>query len=175
MDSMSDILFLVVALAISVIPALVKRKKNQKTAEKPQEPQTPAADDPWAAIMSYLNPSEEKDSNMAAPEEDRAVTAWDDKYGRHEDSKEFSYLEREAKYIVGASAVATPPPVPGAHSSHIPHASKYEWDLSDDIVQEDVNKVVNDSFDDQVAGISNDFNLRNAILYSEILKPKFEE
>lgn len=166
MEEFIDLIIIIAIFAISIVSSVNKAKKQK--AKQNAEPQhmEGGEDDPWASIKKYLEDKAGKDNEDYEYEED-------------------DYEEEVVPRKVTVQAAASPVP------------ATFEYNGSPEFTPANSGGYYeitgrNNSVDNKMAGkkmpvqapvtdtetsnaFDGDFDLRAAIIYSEILKPKFEE
>lgn len=151
---MDDYIFLIIAVVISIFAAIKKSKKKEVVV-----PQKQQAELPRHFLFDQLLGEVQKEEPA-------------DEF----DFPEWPAMEPEAKPVTQDSIVQEQPkPYDISRQmfkSHLPEHKKTGLHLS-------VKKFVQEeeaSFEvEEIPGYLDDFSLRKAIIYSEILKPKFED
>lgn len=167
-----DIIFLVAIMAISIISSAAKSKKKKKQTPPPPSAATDDADDPWASIRKYFEITEKEDE---AEDEEPAPRNLAQETTFHKSIP--AQIESEYKPLESVS-VENPK---GSSVAQKNTASGREETFKAKINPAAGKKYINKSEELQInlaeyddIGID-DFDLRTAVLYSEILKPKFED
>lgn len=141
-----------------------------------------------AMIFNVLSQSRKQAKKQARQASDRhagseAWPSWDPAAGPQPDSREDTPVRQEVQPAVAPGATPTMAPsagfedaAPAAGSGHTaPLSGRSDVQKGRMTATEHPHAAYDDAQEDATAEITEDFDLRRAVIYSEILKPKFDE
>lgn len=141
-----------------------------------------------AMIFNVVSQSRKQAKKQARQADDRhagseAWPSWDPAAGPQPDSREDTPVRQEVQPAVASAATPTMAPsagfedaAPEGGSGHTAHLSGRGNAPKDRLAAaEHPHAAYDDAQEDVSAEIAEDFDLRRAVIYSEILKPKFDE
>lgn len=153
-----DIIIIIIAVVGSIISSVAKKRNDAKkrSVQPPQQHPEEPKENPWATII-------------------KEITGIDDA-SEDEDDGYFSYDD-------AVEDVAAPATAPSYHNLMDEFNARKEADAvkhpenkitQNIIAQDDISRQAEQDNSSRKS-ILDDFNLRDAIVYSELLKPKFDE
>lgn len=149
---MDDYIFLIIAIVVTILAAVKKNKKKANAVSPAQQPEQPTH-----FLFDQLLPEETK----AEFDDDFDFPDWPSSEAPREPVPEPVKIQEQPKaYFIPRETF----------KSHLP--------VKKTIIESSVKKIVpaeEEMFEEEeTSGFLEDFSLRKAVIYSEILKPKFE-
>lgn len=162
MEDFIDLIIVVAIFGISIASSISKAKKQK--AQRSKQNTEVGDEDPWASIKKYFE--EDAEEHAASNEE------LEDVYAQQE--SDTYKMSKVAPVAAEAEQVAVASPYQ-AYSGPVHEMGVSEKkEATSKYKSKKLQQVVTDMQDEEKAPIE-DFDLRAAIIYSEILKPKFED
>ena len=130
-----------------------------------------------AMIFNVVSQSRKQAKKQARQAGDRhagseAWPSWDPAAGPQPDSREDTPVRQEVQPAVAPGATPTMAPSAGFEDAAPAAGSGQKGRMT---ATEHPHAAYDDAQEDATAEITEDFDLRRAVIYSEILKPKFDE
>ncbi|MCC8019024.1 MAG: hypothetical protein LIO85_04540 [Rikenellaceae bacterium] len=161
----AEIIIILVAVALSILSGINKNKKKTQSGSPGMPQELPEEEDPWSAIRKYIE--EARSENSTADDDDevsrnraeqRSIRPEVAEPAPHPEQDAYmaslrDYMHKKEKDTGGRETTKK-------RTTARIQAPKEMPEVTPDIVSDDVME---------------DFDLRKAVIYSEILQPKFEE
>ncbi len=197
MDNIVEIVIFVALMIISAIPKLLKQQKSKQysgdDATRSHDRTTDTAEDPWSTLKSLLDKEDDRSDNTYAPSPQEAAQNYSGCESTYIDDA-YHYKSTMAKR--GASENGRSLVAVNAGKSTSTNTAKYtanqqytrrQFDTLSALGGIDSNEIGNDICDSRITcddgsdqwspshEVLDDIDMRKAIIYSEILNPKFDD